>query len=60
MHICNQSIFNSTFPDKWKEGKVRPLYKNDPKNDTNNERPISIFPVKSKILEQLNRLFYLS
>ena len=26
MYICNQSILNSTFPDKWKEAKVRPLY----------------------------------
>ena len=50
MYICNQSILNSTFPDKWKEGKVRPLYKNGPKDDTNNYRPISILPVISKML----------
>ena len=52
MYICNQSILNSTFPDKWKEGKVRPLYKNGPKDDTNNYRPISILPVMSKMLEK--------
>ena len=52
MYICNQSIPNSTFPDKWKEGKVRPLYKNGPKDDTNNYRPISILPVISKLLEK--------
>ena len=52
MYICNQSILNSTFPDKWKEGKVRPLYKNGPKDDTNNYRPISILPVISKMLEK--------
>ena len=45
MYICYQSILTSTFPDKWKEGKVRPLYKNGPKDDTNNYRPISILPV---------------
>ena len=39
-------------PDKWKEGKVRPLYKNGPKDDTNNYRPISILPVISKMLEK--------
>ena len=52
MFICNQSILNSTFPDKWKEGKVRPLYKNGPKDDTNNYRPISILPGISKMLEK--------
>ena len=47
-YICNQIINNSTFPDKWKEGKVRPLNK----NDTNNYRPISVLPVLSKLLEK--------
>ena len=51
-YICNQSIINSTFPDKWKEGKVRPLHKNGPKDDTNNYRPISVLPVLSKLLEK--------
>ena len=50
MYICNQSILNSTFTDKWKEGKVRPLY--GPKDDTNNYRPISILPVISIMLEK--------
>ena len=53
MYICNQSILNSTFPDKWKEGKVRPLYKNGPKDDTNYYRPISILPAISKVLENM-------
>ena len=52
MYICNQSIVNLTFPDKWKEGKVRPLYKNGPKDDTNNYRPISILPIISKMVEK--------
>ena len=52
MYTCNQSMLNSTFPDKWKEGKVRPLHKNGPKDDTNNYRPISILPVISKMLEK--------
>ena len=51
-YICNQSINNSTFPDKWKEGKVRLLHKNGPKDDTNNYRPISVIPVLSKLLEK--------
>ena len=47
-YICYQSIITSTFPDKWKEGKVRPLHK----ADTNNYRPISVLPVLSKLLEK--------
>ena len=51
-YICNQSIINSTFPNKWKEGKIRPLHKNGPRDDTNNYRPISVLPVLSKLLEK--------
>ena len=51
-YICNQSIINSTFPEKWKEGKVSPLHKSGPKDDTNNYRPISVLPVLSKLLEK--------
>ena len=50
--ICNQSIVNSTFPEKWKEGKVTPLHKNGSREDTNNYRPISVLPVVSKLLEK--------
>ena len=61
--ICNQSIMNSTFPEKWKEGKVTPLHKNGPKDDTNNYRPISVLPVLSKLLEKHvhdSLMFYLA
>lgn len=51
-YICNQSIVNSVFPEKWKEGKVTPLHKNGPKDDRNNYRPISVLPVVSKLLEK--------
>ena len=51
-YICNQSVKNSQFPDKWKEAKVTPLHKNGPKDDLNNYRPISILPVISKVLEK--------
>ena len=53
IYICNKSINNSTFPDKWKEGKVRHLHKNGPKDDTNNYRPILVIPVLSKLLENM-------
>ena len=50
--ICNQSIANSIFPEKWKEAKVIPLHKNGRRDDTNNYRPISVLPVVSKLLEK--------
>ena len=51
-YICNLSIKTSTFPDKWKEAKVKPLHKAGPTNDMNNFRPISILPTLSKIIEK--------
>ena len=50
--ICNYSISKSVFPNKWKEAKVTPLYKNGPKEEVNNYRPISILPILSKVLEK--------
>ena len=49
-YICNQSIQDGVFPEKWKVGKVAPLHKNGSKEDVNNFRPISVLPVLSKIL----------
>ena len=51
-YICNLSIQNSFFPDKWKIGKVTPLHKSGCKDDVNNFRPISVLPILSKILEK--------
>ena len=51
-YICNKSIQVSEFPEKWKEGKVTPLFKSGTKQDINNYRPISILPVLSKLLEK--------
>ncbi|MES9881523.1 MAG: reverse transcriptase family protein [Sedimenticola sp.] len=51
-HICNVSIKSGIFPEKWKEGKVTPLFKAGDKSDPNNYRPISILPVLSKLLEK--------
>ncbi|MEW8548507.1 MAG: reverse transcriptase family protein, partial [Candidatus Thiodiazotropha sp.] len=51
-YICNMSITTGTFPEKWKEAKVKPLHKAGPANDLNNFRPISILPVLSKLFEK--------
>lgn len=50
--ICNRSIEESLFPNKWKDAKVSPLHKSGPCDDVNNYRPISVLPVLSKILEK--------
>lgn len=51
-YICNLSIRTGSFPDKWKEAKVKPLHKAGPTNDPNNFRPISILPTLSKLFEK--------
>lgn len=51
-YICNLSIRSSSFPEKWKEAKVKPLHKGGSSNDLNNFRPISILPVLSKLFEK--------
>ena len=51
-YICNLSIKTGSFPEKWKEAKVKPLHKGGASNDPNNFRPISILPVLSKLFEK--------
>ena len=51
-YICNLSIKTGSFPERWKEAKVKPLLKGGPSNDPNNFRPISILPVLSKLFEK--------
>ena len=50
--LCNLSIRTGSFPEKWKEAKVKPLHKGGPTNDLNNFRPILIPPVLSKLFEK--------
>ena len=51
--IFIQSIITEIFPEKWKEARVSPLYKNGAKNDPSNYRPISVIPTVSKIYEKI-------
>lgn len=52
-HICNLSLLSGRFPDRWKVAQVSPIYKNGPKKDPNNYRPISLLNIFSKILEKI-------
>lgn len=57
-YICNLSIRNCIFPDKFKTAIVIPIYKNGDKQKVYNYRPISMLCNFSKILEKIikNRL----
>ena len=47
------SIDSNRFPYDWKTAGVIPLFKNGQRSVLDNYRPISIFPVVSKIMERL-------
>ena len=50
--ICNLSIYLSTFPDKCKHAKLKPLFKKGITTEPQNYRPISLLPLISKIIEK--------
>ena len=52
-YICNLSFYSGDFPNAMKIAKVLPVHKNGAKNEFNNDRPISLLPQFSKILEKL-------
>ena len=61
--IVNKCVENGVFPSSWKQAKVTPLYKNGPRDEINNYRPISILPTVSKLIEKIvqkNLLAYLN
>ena len=51
--IFNMSMDSNQFPSDWKTARVIPLYKKGQRSVLDNYRPISIFPVLSKIMERL-------
>ena len=51
--ICNLSISRGVFPDAYKVAKLKPIYKKGKKTDPSNYRPISLFPIISKVVERI-------
>ena len=47
------SISSGRFPDVFKIGKLKPLFKNGSKTDPRNYWPISLLPLISKVLERI-------
>ena len=52
-HICNLSFQVGKFPEQMKIAKVIPLYKSGERHHFTNNRPVSLLPRLSKILEKL-------
>ena len=57
-HIANSSLEMGIFPERMKIVKVIPIFKSGKKDSLTNNRPVSLLPQFSKILEKLfnNRL----
>ena len=51
--IFNRSFQTGVFPDRLKHAKITPVHKGDDKRLINNDRPVSILRVFSKVLEKL-------
>ena len=54
VHILNQCIDKSIWPDTLKYAEVIPIYKNDEKHNMSNSRPISLISNIAKIFEKIN------
>lgn len=50
--LFNRSLQLGSFPNIWKLGKVAALFKGGNRTDVNNDRPITVLPTISKILER--------
>lgn len=53
LHIYILSLRTGTFPVKWKESYIVPIFKNGDRHDVRNYRPISKLCVFSKIFEKI-------
>ena len=51
-HVTNLSIESTTVPKIWKAAKISPIFKSRKTKIPENYRPVSVFPVLSKIFEK--------
>ena len=60
VYLFNLSLSTKTFPPKWKQATVVPLFKGGDKSEVGNYRPISLLPLPGKLLERIvhNRLTF--
>ena len=59
-NIINRSLTTGVFPDSLKKAHVTPIPKEEDKCNLSNYRPISVFPVISKVFEKVayTQLYY--
>lgn len=50
--IINSSFLTGSFPSQWKQSEIIPIPKNDDYEEAENNRPISLLPVLSKVCER--------
>ena len=55
--LCNLSVSRGVFPSACKFAKLKPIFKKGKKTDPSNYRPISLFPVVSKIIDDQTNAF---
>ena len=53
VHLFNCSLSTGIFPNKWKIGKIIPLFKGGDRENVNNYRPVSLLPLPGKLLEKI-------
>ncbi len=52
-HIMNLGLQLGIVPDKWKQSRVTPIFKDGDRSATSNYRPISVIPVIMKVYESV-------
>ena len=57
--IFKQALTTGVFPSEWKKGNIVPCYKKGDKQNLQNYRPVSLFPICGKFFERLifNEMF---
>ena len=58
--LFQSSIKSSQFPDIWKKSKIILLHKKNDKQLIQNNRPISLLPIFSKIFEKLSSIGFIT
>ena len=53
VHLFNCSLDAGVFPDAWKAAKIIPLFKGGDRESVSNYRPISLLPLRGKLLEKI-------
>ena len=59
-YLVNLTISTGLIPTEWKDARVTPIFKSGARNDVNNNRPISVLPPVSRIMERAIQVQFLA